>query len=181
MIGRALGLNDVQVRKDLASISQRGRPKIGYITKELIYDIEQFLGYDNTQNAVIVGAGNLGRAIASHINFESKGFKLVGIFDTNPAIIGDKIGDVEISDMDELDKICEEYNPRCAILCIPKEAASKEVDRLIAKGIRAFWNFTHYDLRINHSDVSVENVHLGDSLATLSYRLNSESETCGND
>ena len=176
-----MGLTASQIRQDFNCFGEFGQQGYGYNVAALKIEIGRILGLDKITPTILLGAGNLGRAIASHINFESKGFKLVGIFDTNPAIIGDKIGDVEISDMDELDKICEEHNPRCAILCIPKEAASKEVDRLIAKGIRAFWNFTHYDLRINHSDVSVENVHLGDSLATLSYRLNSESETCGND
>lgn len=180
-LAEKMGLTASQIRQDFNCFGEFGQQGYGYNVAALKIEIGRILGLDKITPTILLGAGNLGRAIASHINFESKGFKLVGIFDTNPAIISDKIGDVEISDMDELDKICEEHNPRCAILCIPKEAASKEVDRLIAKGIRAFWNFTHYDLRINHSDVSVENVHLGDSLATLSYRLNSESETCGND
>ncbi len=177
-LAEKMGLTASQIRQDFNCFGEFGQQGYGYNVAGLKMEIGRILGLDKITPMILLGAGNLGRAIASHIDFKSKGFELVGIFDTNPAVIGEKIGDIPISHINDLDTFCDNNNPQCAILCIPKEAASREVDRLIDKGIRAFWNFTHYDLRINHSDVSVENVHLGDSLATLSYRLNSDKGTC---
>ncbi len=177
-LAEKMGLTASQIRQDFNCFGEFGQQGYGYNVAGLKMEIGRILGLDKITPMILLGAGNLGRAIASHIDFTSKGFELVGIFDTNPAVVGEKIGDIPISHIDDLDTVCKIHNPQCAILCIPKEAASREVDRLIDKGIRAFWNFTHYDLRINHSDVSVENVHLGDSLATLSYRLNSDKGTC---
>lgn len=173
-----MGLTASQIRQDFNCFGEFGQQGYGYNVTALKMEIGRILGFNKLSPLILLGAGNLGRAIAAHIDFKSKGFELVGIFDKNPAFFGEKIGDVEISDLREMEKFCDEYKPQCAVLCIPKEAASKEVERLIAKGVRAFWNFTHYDLRIEHSDISVENVHLGDSLATLSYRLNSDDGTC---
>lgn len=177
-LAEKMGLTASQIRQDFNCFGEFGQQGYGYNVAALKMEIGKILGLDKITPIILIGAGNLGKAIASHIDFISKGFELVGIFDRNPAVIGDKIGDVTVSDISELDSFCDEFKPQCAVLCIPKEAASKEVDRLIAKGIRAFWNFTHYDLRIEHSDIAVENVHLGDSLATLSYRLNSDDGTC---
>ncbi len=120
---------------------------------------------------ILIGAGNLGRAVASHIDFQNKGFELVGIFDASPEIIGKKIGSLEILNISELESFCTENKPVGAILCIPQIEAAKETDRLIELGIKAFWNFTHYDIRSDYKNVAVENVHLGDSLTTLSYQL----------
>lgn len=177
-LAEKMGLTASQIRQDFNCFGEFGQQGYGYNVSGLKSEIGRILGLNKITPMILLGAGNLGRAIASHINFKSKGFELVGIFDSNPAIIGDKIGNLEVSDVDGLDSFCDEIKPQCAILCIPSEAASKEVERLIAKGVKAFWNFTHYDLRINHSDIAVENVHLGDSLATLSYRLNSDGSNC---
>lgn len=177
-LAEKMGLTASQIRQDFNCFGEFGQQGYGYNVTALKMEIGRILGFNKLSPLILLGAGNLGRAIAAHIDFKSKGFELVGIFDKNPAFFGEKIGDVEISDLREMEKFCDEYKPQCAVLCIPKEAASKEVERLIAKGVRAFWNFTHYDLRIEHSDISVENVHLGDSLATLSYRLNSDDGTC---
>lgn len=177
-LAEKMGLTASQIRQDFNCFGEFGQQGYGYNVAALKMEIGKILGLDDITPMILLGAGNLGRAIASHINFKSKGFELIGIFDSNPAVIGKTIGDISISDINDIDIFCENHNPKCAILCIPKEAASKEVERLISKGIRAFWNFTHYDLRINHPDISVENVHLGDSLATLSYRLNCDKGTC---
>ena len=177
-LAEKMGLTASQIRQDFNCFGEFGQQGYGYNVSGLKSEIGRILGLNKITPMILLGAGNLGRAIASHIDFKSKGFELVGIFDSNPAIIGDKIGNLEVSDVDGLDSFCDEIKPQCAILCIPSEAASKEVERLIAKGVKAFWNFTHYDLRINHSDIAVENVHLGDSLATLSYRLNSDGSNC---
>ncbi|MBR3971010.1 MAG: redox-sensing transcriptional repressor Rex [Ruminococcus sp.] len=177
-LAEKMGLTASQIRQDFNCFGEFGQQGYGYNVSGLKSEIGRILGLNKISPMILLGAGNLGRAIASHIDFKSKGFELVGIFDTNPTVIGDKIGNLEVSDVAGLDSFCDEIKPQCAILCIPSEAASKEVERLIAKGVKAFWNFTHYDLRINHSDIAVENVHLGDSLATLSYRLNSDGSNC---
>lgn len=175
-LAEKMGLTASQIRQDFNCFGGFGQQGYGYNVSGLRAEIGRILGLDKTTPMILLGAGNLGRAIASHIDFENKGFRLTGIFDSCPEMIGGRIGDLEISDISGLEDFCKKNHPVGAILCIPIDAAAKETDRLIKLGIRAFWNFTHYDLKINHKDVAVENVHLGDSLATLSYRLNSENE-----
>ena len=172
-LAHKMALTASQIRQAFNCLGEFGQQGYGYNVNDLKNEIGRILGLDDITPMILLGAGNLGRAIASHIDFNSKGFALIGIFDSNPEMIGDRIGDIIVSDIAELEKFCQKNRPDGAILCIPKEEAARETDRLISLGIRAFWNFTHYDLRIEHKDIAVENVHLGDSLATLSYRLNS--------
>ncbi|MCM1133270.1 MAG: redox-sensing transcriptional repressor Rex [Ruminococcus flavefaciens] len=172
-LAERMGLTASQVRQDFNCFGEFGQQGYGYNVKGLRAEIGRILGLDSITPMILLGAGNLGRAIASHIDFQSKGFELVGIFDANPELIGREIGDITVSDIAELEKFCNEHKPVAAILCIPSDVAVKETDRLINLGISAFWNFTHYDLRVNHKGIAVENVHLGDSLTTLSYGLKS--------
>lgn len=174
-LAEKMGLTASQIRQDFNCFGEFGQQGYGYNVNGLRGEIGKILGLDVLTPMILLGAGNLGRAIASHIDFRSKGFRLVGIFDSSPEIIGRKIGDIIISNVNELESFCRKNHPSAAILCIPKTSAARETDRLIDLGIRAFWNFTHYDLKVDHRNVAVENVHLGDSLATLSYRLNSET------
>ena len=125
---------------------------------------------------ILLGAGNMGRAVANHMVFEQRGIKLVGIFDNSPRIIGQRIRGLEILPTERIDDVCIENKVEAAILCIPREASSDMVERLIALGVRGFWNFSHFDISLHHPDVLVENVHLGDSLMTLSYKLNQKTE-----
>lgn len=177
-LAEKMGLTASQIRQDFNCFGEFGQQGYGYNVSGLRSEIGRILGLDRITPMILLGAGNLGRAIASHIDFQNKGFKLVGIFDSSHEVIGKKIGDITVSDIKTLDAFCNENRPIGAILCIPKEAAAKEIDRLIDLGIKAFWNFTHYDLRLEHKDIAVENVHLGDSLATLSYRLNPNRNVC---
>lgn len=177
-LAEKMGLTASQIRQDFNCFGEFGQQGYGYNVSGLRGEIGRILGLDKITPMILLGAGNLGRAIASHIDFKSRGFELVGIFDSSPTIIGKKISDITVSDIKDMEDFCREVKPQCAVLCIPKEEASKEVEKLISLGIRAFWNFTHYDLRIDHMDIAVENVHLGDSLATLSYRLNPDSNIC---
>lgn len=177
-LAEKMGLTASQIRQDFNCFGEFGQQGYGYNVSGLRGEIGKILGLDNITPMILIGAGNLGRALASHIDFRSKGFELIGVFDSSRDVIGKKIGDITISDVKEIDKFCSERMPQGAILCIPKEAAVGVIDKLISLGIRAFWNFTHYDLRIEHKDIAVENVHLGDSLATLSYRLNPDSFDC---
>lgn len=173
-LAEKMGLTASQIRQDFNCFGEFGQQGYGYNVSGLRDEIGKILGLDKTTPMILLGAGNLGRAIASHIDFQNKGFELVGIFDANPDIIGKKIGNITVSNINELENFCNKNHPVSAILCIPRDSAIKETERLINLGIRAFWNFTHYDLRINHKNIAVENVHLGDSLTTLSYALKSD-------
>ncbi|MDE7099522.1 MAG: redox-sensing transcriptional repressor Rex [Ruminococcus sp.] len=173
-LAEKMGLTASQIRQDFNCFGEFGQQGYGYNVSGLRDEIGKILGLDKTTPMILLGAGNLGRAIASHIDFQSKGFELVGIFDANPDIIGKKIGSITVSNISELENFCNRNHPVSAILCIPRDSAIKETERLINLGIRAFWNFTHYDLRINHENIAVENVHLGDSLTTLSYAIKSD-------
>jgi len=171
-LSEKMGLTASQIRQDFNCFGEFGQQGYGYNVSDLRFEIGKILGLNVQTPMILLGAGNLGTAIASHIDFKNKGFDLIGAFDSNPELVGKKIGSLSVRDISELEKFCNVNKPVAAILCIPMSAAEKMVDTLISCGIKAFWNFTHYDIRINHDNVAVENVHLGDSLTTLSYGLN---------
>ena len=123
------------------------------------------------RSAILIGAGNLGRAIANHMQFEARGFELIGIFDRREELTGQQINGITIRNSNTLGQFCEEHHPVVAFLCIPREATMETAQQLIDYGVKGFWNFSHYDLSVQFPEVVVENVHLGDSLLTLSYRI----------
>lgn len=161
-----------QVRQDLNCFGGFGHQGYGYPVTNLKNEIINILGLNNNFKAVLVGAGHIGTAIASHMRFEKLGFNIVGIFDNNKNITGEKINGVEISDVENLENFCEKNKVDVAFLCIPRNAAAQTVERLYNIGIRNFWNFTHYDIHADYPDVTVENVHLSDMLMTLCYSMN---------
>ncbi len=161
-----------QIRQDLNCFGGFGQQGYGYNVKDLHEEIANILGLNKIHNCILIGVGNLGEAIANHIDFEKRGFKLVGAFDIKPELIGTKIGDVTIRHSDEIEEFCKKVLPKIAVLCIPKEAAQAIVERLVSLGIKGFWNFSHFDLTLSYDDIVVENVHLSDSLMTLCYRVN---------
>jgi redox-sensing transcriptional repressor len=170
-----IGVTASQVRQDLNCFGGFGQQGYGYNVTALHHEIGRILSVDKLLPTVLIGAGNLGSAITRQMDFESRGFQLVGVFDNNPAIIGKKIRDWVITDVAELKGFCEEHKPRAAILCIPKAVAKDICALLVELGVRGFWNFSHYDIAIPYGDrVWVENVHLGDSLMTLSYLINED-------
>ncbi len=171
-LAEKMGLTASQIRQDFNCFGEFGQQGYGYNVSDLRAQIGKILGLDKQTPMILLGAGNLGKAIARHIDFRSKGFDLIGAFDVDPAIIGRKLGELTVLDLADLEKFCAEHKPSAAILCIPQQAAEKEAARLVGLGVHAFWNFTHYDLKLTHADVVVENVHLGDSLTTLSYSVN---------
>ena len=171
-LAEKMGLTASQIRQDFNCFGEFGQQGYGYNVTELRGEIGKILGLDKRTPMILLGAGNLGRALASHIDFDNRGFRLIGIFDVNPDMTGHKVGELEVMNSSQLESFCKENKPVAAILCIPKDEAAKETERLINCGIKAFWNFTHYDIRIEHKNILVENVHLGDSLTTLSYGLN---------
>ncbi len=170
-LSERMGLTASQIRQDLNCFGGFGQQGYGYNIELLRTEIAQILGLDRPQNAILIGVGNLGRAIAQHITFESKGFHLIGLFDNKEALVGQMVRNLPIRSISTLDEFCRENLPTVAILCIPKEVAESISDQLVKLGIKGFWNFSHYDLMMNHPNVTVENMHFGDSLMTLSYRL----------
>ena len=125
---------------------------------------------------ILIGAGNLGRAITVHIDFAKYGYELAGIFDSNISLENIEISGIKIMHTNRLADFCAENCPTMAVLCIPKSGAQEMVETLIGLGIKAFWNFSHYDIHYDHPEVAVENVHLTDSLMTLSYAARNQHE-----
>lgn len=175
-LSQRMKLTASQIRQDLNCFGGFGQQGYGYNVSELREEIGAIIGTDKRINAILVGAGNLGKAVALHLNFEKCGCKLIGIFDSNPELGDTVLGDLKIQDTSALESFCKNRKPQMAILCIPKESAKELCDKLIGAGIRSFWNFSHYDLNLEYEDekVIVENVHLGDSLLTLTYRTNNK-------
>ncbi len=169
-----LGLTASQIRQDLNCFGGFGQQGYGYMVGQLHQEIGKILGLNRVADAILIGAGNLGRAIANHLDFDERGFRLTAVFDSDPAVVGRQVRNLYVSDMRDLDMFCDMHHPQLAILCIPYAAASPIVEHLRELGITAFWNFSHYDIATDDNRVIVENVHLGDSLMTLSYRMKSK-------
>ena len=173
-LSERMGLTASQIRQDLNCFGGFGQQGYGYNIDILREEIAYILGLDKPISIILIGTGNLGRAVTMHMNFESKGFHLIGLFDEKESLVGKVVRNQPIRNINTLDEFCRENLPKAAILCIPKEAAQKITDQLIKLGVKSFWNFSHYDIAINNPDVKVENVHLGDSLTRLSYKMNNE-------
>ena len=159
-----------QIRQDLNNFGGFGQQGYGYNVKYLYTEIGKILGLDIVHPMIIVGAGNLGQALANYVEFEKRGFKLVGIFDVNPVLEGIAVRGIEIQMIRDLPFFMKENNIEIAILTLPKNKARDMAEILIENGIKAIWNFAHIDLD-TPDDVIVENVHLSESLMTLSYNL----------
>jgi redox-sensing transcriptional repressor len=173
-LSERMGVTASQIRQDLNNYGGFGQQGYGYNVEELYNTLTKILGLDKTYNTIIIGAGNLGQAIANYTNFERTGFSLKGIFDVNPRLFGLKIRDIEIMDVEILEDFLSKNKIDIAILCIPKDNSQIMADRLVKAGIKAIWNFSPIDLKVP-DDVILENVHLSDSLLTLSYRINEEN------
>lgn len=161
-----------QIRQDLNCFGGFGQQGYGYNVALLHSEIEKILGLDQNFQAILVGVGNLGRAFSTNIDFRGAGFNLCALFDKDPAVIGKSINGIEIRNSDEIEAFCAEKNIDIAILCVPSSVAQSTAERLIKCGIKSFWNFTHYDIKIAHPEMIVENVHLVDSLMALCYLVN---------
>ena len=160
-----------QIRQDLNNFGGFGQQGYGYNVPYLYAEIGKILGLDKTHHMIIIGAGNLGQALANYVKFEKRGFKIVGIFDVNPVLKGISIRGNEIRMMEELPQFLETHDVQIAALTLPKNNAAETADFLVQHGIKAIWNFAHLDLDVPE-DVIVENVHLSESLMRLSYNLN---------
>ena len=169
-LSEKIGFTASQIRQDLNCFGDFGQQGYGYNVKELCKEIDAILGLTKEYNTIIVGAGNIGQAIANYINFEKLGFSLKGIFDINPKLLGLKIHDIEIQDIDNVDAFLKKNNVNIAIICVPRKSAQKVAEIIIKNNVKGIWNFAPVDL-VTPDDVIVENVHLSDSLLTLSCLL----------
>ncbi|WP_026478943.1 redox-sensing transcriptional repressor Rex [Alkaliphilus transvaalensis] len=170
-LSRSIGFTASQIRQDLNCFGGFGQQGYGYNVEELYKEIGKILGLDKTYTTVIIGAGNLGQAIANYASFNRYGFQLKALFDTNPKLIGMKIRDTEILDLDDLEDFIQKNNIEIGFICTPKEVAQDVADKLTSANIKGIWNFAPVDLKVP-KDVIVENVHLSESLFILSYLLN---------
>ena len=171
-LANALGMGEVQVRKDLASVSDGGRPKIGYLRDSLIDDIEQFLGYDNTTDAVLIGAGKLGQALMGYRGFHEYGLNVLAAFDTNPPKSQTDEGK-PILHMDQLEALCRAHKVLMGIITVPDSHAQEVCDKLISCGIKAIWNFAPVHLEVP-SHILVQSENMATSLAVLSMHLQAQ-------
>lgn len=164
-----------QIRQDLNNFGGFGQQGYGYNVKYLYTEIGKILGLEENHNFIIIGAGNLGQALANYTSFENRGFILKGIFDVNPRLEGVTIRGVQIRMMDELSSFIRDNDVEIGVLTIPKEKAIEVANLLVDNGVRAIWNFAHKDLNLP-DNVIVENVHLSESLMQLSYNISRYKE-----
>ncbi len=170
-LGTSLGLTDAQVRKDLAYFGQFGHPGIGYRVDELIVRVRHILGTDKLWNVVLVGAGNLGRAMMGYRGFGAKGFNIVAVFDSDAAKIGKKLSTFPIQPMDQLETVVKDKQVRLAILAVPSDVAQAVAERLVAAGIRGLLNFAPVSLNVP-PEIAVNSVDLAVQLEQLSFQAN---------
>lgn len=159
-----------QIRQDLNNFGGFGQQGYGYNVKYLYEEIGKILGLDQQHNIIVLGAGNMGQALANYVKFEKRGFLIIGLFDTNPALEGVFVRGNRIRMMSELPEFLKRNRVDIAVLTMPKESAARAAQELVDMGVRAIWNFAHLDLELP-DDVVVENVHLSDSLMQLSYNI----------
>ncbi|MCV2271822.1 redox-sensing transcriptional repressor Rex [Clostridioides difficile] len=165
-----IGFTASQIRQDLNNFGGFGQQGYGYNVEALHTEIGKILGLDRPYNAVLVGAGNLGQAIANYAGFRKAGFEIKALFDANPRMIGLKIREFEVLDSDILEDFIKNNNIDIAVLCIPKNGAQEVINRVVKAGIKGVWNFAPLDLEVPKG-VIVENVNLTESLFTLSYLM----------
>ena len=170
-LSEMIGYTASQIRQDLNNFGGFGQQGYGYNVKYLYTEIGKILGLDQVYNMIIIGAGNLGQALANYVKFEKRGFRIKGIFDVNPRLSGITVRGIEIRMTDELPQFIRDNEIQIAALTLPKSGAEVVSSILVENGVKAIWNFAHTDLQVP-DDVVVENVHLSESLMQLSYNLN---------
>ena len=170
-LGEKMGITASQIRQDLSCFGEFGQQGYGYNVEELRAEIGRILGVNNQHSIIVVGAGNLGRALMQNFHFKESGFRLLAAFDIAPALIGTEIAGTPVLDMAELERFVPIHRPDVAVLTVPQSAAQSMADRLIDLGIRGFWNFTNVELASELDGICFEDVHFADSLLTLSYRI----------
>ena len=175
-LARIMGVTASQIRQDLNCFGGFGQQGYGYNIKFLHSKISELLGVNEGFGAVIIGAGNLGRALAATHMFERRGVNRLAMFDVDPNVIGTEIYGVPVYSVDELGSFCKENNVHIGVLTVPKEAAYDITNTIVEAGVRGIWNFANMELKVDNPDVIVENIHLGDSLMALCYELKTANE-----
>ena len=175
-LAKIMGVTASQIRQDLNCFGGFGQQGYGYNIKFLHKKISELLGVDEGFSAVIIGAGNLGRALAATHMFERRGVDRLAMFDIDPEVVGSEIYGVPVYHVSELGKFCEENEVDIGVLTVPKEAAYEVTNVMVGAGVKGFWNFANMELKIDNPDVIVENIHLGDSLMALCYELKTANE-----
>ena len=174
-LSRRMNVTASQIRQDLNNFGGFGQQGYGYNVQSLYEEIGRILGLDTEHKIIIIGAGNLGQALANYVKFEKLGFVITALFDVNPALKGQSVRGIPIYMLDELDEYCRTHQVDIPALTMPKSKADSIAKKVVELGIHAIWNFAHVDLRIDDKNVVVESVHLSDSLMQLSYNIVKQS------
>ncbi len=170
-LGKSMGLTASQIRQDLFCFGEFGQQGYGYKVDSLKEEIGEILGINRGHTVVVLGTGNLGRAIIQNFKFSSNGFRLLAAFDVNPNVVGTVIAGVPVYHVDQLEAFLAEHPVSVGMLTVSISAAQSVCDRLVQAGVRGIWNFTNHELDIREKDVVVESVHFSDSLLALSYMI----------
>ncbi|WP_238903328.1 MULTISPECIES: redox-sensing transcriptional repressor Rex [Clostridium] len=173
-LSEKIGFTASQIRQDLNCFGDFGQQGYGYNVRELHAQISSILGLNKDYNTIIIGAGNIGQAIANY-RFDRFGFNIIGIFDANPKLVGIKIRDIEIQDIDRVPEYLKNNIVDIGVICVPKNNAQKVCDKLVQGGVKGIWNFAPIDLDAPE-DITIENVHLSESVLTLIYLLNEKEQ-----
>ncbi len=175
-LAEMLGLTASQIRQDFNCFGGFGQQGYGYSIDKLCEGLEEILGLKQERTAVLVGAGNLGRALLKNFNFESNGFRLLCAFDSDRMAIGHGMNGITVRDVSELYAFVDQNKPDIAVLTVPADCAPQIARQLVTHGIRGLWNFTGQDLHLENLGVPVENVHFSDNLMTLCYQVNQSEQ-----
>ena len=170
-LGQEMNITASQIRQDFSCFGEFGQQGYGYNVEELRTEIGHILGVDNNHHLIMIGVGNLGRALLHNFPFSDTGFTVDGAFDVSPAIIGSTVNGVPVYSMEELDAYIRDHNVDVVVMTVPQSVAQDMADHLIALGVHGFWNFTNIELSSTNPNVKFENIHFADSLLTLSYRI----------
>ncbi len=177
-LARIMGTTASQVRQDFNCFGGFGQQGIGYKVDTLQSEVSKLLFGDNGEklSTILLGVGRLGNAVSSFLTRDVNGYRLLAAFDVREDVVGTEMNGVPVRHIRDLAEFCNANHPQVAVLCIPRESAAELSSTLVSLGIKGFWNFSHYDLSVVYPQVTVENVHLGDSLMSLGYRLRNHDE-----
>ena len=170
-LGQEMNITASQIRQDFSCFGEFGQQGYGYNVEELRSEIGHILGVDNNHHLIMIGVGNLGRALLQNFAFSQIGFTVDAAFDVSPSVVGSVVNGIPVHSMTELDGFIQEHPVDVVVLTIPQSVAQDTANRLIALGVKGFWNFTNIELSSTLPDVQFENIHFADSLLTLSYRI----------
>ena len=175
-LARIMGTTASQVRQDFNCFGGFGQQGIGYKVDTLQSEVSKLLFGDNGEklSTILLGVGRLGNAVSSFLTRDVNGYRLLAAFDVREDVVGTEMNGVPVRHIRDLAEFCNANHPQVAVLCIPRESAAELSSTLVSLGIKGFWNFSHYGLSVDYSDIIVENVHLGDSLMSLGYRMRNE-------